>query len=245
MEKKVLGVLGGMGPAASARFYTLLTDFTHAERDGEHMRILIRSYPDIPDRTEFILGKSNESPLREMWQGALELAASGAQVIALPCNTAEYFYNDIQSLCPVPIISAVQASAEAAAARKIKRLGIMATAGSVKAQVYQNALEAMGIEWALPDDDEQHVITDTIYGRLKRNLSVDKSSFCRIADSFLERGCDSIVLGCTELSLIPMGESFQKYNFIDSLSALAEKCVLTCGYNLNSKGMSIHKQRGC
>jgi aspartate racemase len=245
MEKKILGVLGGMGPAASARFYTMLTDFTFAGSDGEHMRILIRSYPDIPDRTEFILGKSKESPLREMWRGELELAASGAQVIALPCNTAEYFYNDLQSLCPVPIISAVKASAEAAAARKIKRLGIMATEGSVKARVYQNTLESLGIDWVIPNANEQQVITDIIYGRVKRNLPVDKNLICRIADGLLSRGCDAIVLGCTELSLIPMDDCFQKYNFIDSLAALAEKCVLTCGYSLSPKGMSLHKQRGC
>jgi aspartate/glutamate racemase len=121
MQKKILGVLGGMGPAASARFYALLTEFTAAEKDSDHMEILLHSLPTIPDRTEFILGRSKSSPLPMMESAVLRLAQNGAQIIALPCNTAEYFYSPLKAICPVPILRAAKESARIAKVRGVKK----------------------------------------------------------------------------------------------------------------------------
>ena len=92
---KTLGILGGLGPAASVYFYQLITEHTKAARDQDHLDIVLVSKASIPDRTEFILGKSPDSPLPSMAEGVRSLAQAGAELIAVPCNTAHYFYDEI------------------------------------------------------------------------------------------------------------------------------------------------------
>lgn len=232
MAKKVLGILGGMGPAASARFYTLLTQFTKAASDSEHMKILLTSATDIPDRTAFILGKSGDNPLPKMQKAAKELAEAGAELIAVPCNTAEYFHADLQKLCPVPVLRTVHESCKHAARLGVRKLGIMATEGTVHAQIYQKALAEFGIDFALPSERGQATLNGIIYGALKKSLPPDKNGFRAVAEDLALRGCDAIVLGCTELSLIPLDETDKKYHFIDSLEVLAKKSIVLCGYKV-------------
>ena len=92
---KTLGILGGLGPAASVYFYRLITEHTKALRDQDHLDIVLMSKASIPDRTEFILGKSADSPLSSMIEGVRALTGAGADLIAIPCNTAHYFYDEI------------------------------------------------------------------------------------------------------------------------------------------------------
>jgi aspartate racemase len=233
MQKKILGVLGGMGPAASARFYTLLTEFTAAEKDSDHMEILLHSLPTIPDRTEFILGRSKSSPLPMMESAVLRLAQNGAQIIALPCNTAEYFYSPLKAICPVPILRAAKESARIAKVRGVKKLGVLATEGAINAKIYQNQLALLGIDLSVPCKSTQTEITALIYSHIKKSRPFESTVLERAAYELMSAGCDAAVLGCTELSLAaPENDSF----FIDSLSVLAAKCVLSCGYELSEKG---------
>ena len=156
-----MGVLGGMGPAASARFYALLTEFTKAERDSEHMEILIHSLPTIPDRTDFILSKSRLSPLPSISRAILSLASHGAEIIAVPCNTAEFFYEELAAKTPVPILRTAYTACRFAAARGVKKLGILATEGTVRAEIYAKYLTSLGIDFALPSEKSQKSINST------------------------------------------------------------------------------------
>ena len=167
MQKKILGVLGGMGPAASARFSRLLTEFTLAENDGGHMETLLHSLPQIPDRTDFILGRSLISPLPAMSTAVLRLAEAGVGLIAVPCNTAEFFHSGLQALCPVPILRTAYESAHFAAVRGVKKLGIIATEGTVKAGIYEKHLTALGVGFDLPSVEMQAEISSLIYWRIK------------------------------------------------------------------------------
>ena len=234
MQKKILGVLGGMGPAASARFYSMLTEFTLAEDDGAHMEILLHSLPQIPDRTDFILGKSALSPMPAMRTSVLRLAEAGAGLIAVPCNTAEFFHGGLQALCPVPILRTAYESARFAAMRRVKKLGIIATEGTVKAGIYEKHLTALGVGFALPSAEMQAEISSLIYGSIKKSLPCDESVLLRAARELKKEGCDAAVLGCTELSLVPI-QSEHEF-FIDSLAVLAARCVALCGYPLSEKG---------
>ena len=234
MKKKILGILGGMGPAASARFYALLTEFTAAEKDGDHMEILIYSLPSIPDRTEFILGQSELSPLPMMKKAILGLKKSGAEVIAVPCNTAEYFCAEISAACPVPILRASEASVQAAKKRGVRKLGVLATEGALRARIYQERLSELGIDFALPSRSMQAEINALIYSRIKKSLPDENRTLERAAREFRADGCDAAILGCTELSLA--APEVEPRFFIDSLSALAAAGVRACGYPLSEKG---------
>ncbi len=230
MNKKVLGILGGMGPAASAHFYTMLTKFTKASCDGEHMKLLLLSATDIPDRTAFILGKSRANPLPRMKEAAACLAAAGAELIAVPCNTAEYFHADLQKACPVPILRTAHESAAFAAEQGVRKLGIMATEGTVRARIYHRALAEFGIIPVTPGARGQEKLNAIIYESVKKSLPPDKAAFRDVAEELYARGCDTIVLGCTELSLVTLDETDKKYAFIDSLAVLAKKSIALCGY---------------
>jgi aspartate racemase len=232
MKKKILGILGGMGPAASARFYSLITNFTKAESDGEHIKILISSATDIPDRSDYILGNSTKSPLPKIIQNIEFLEHSGAEVIALPCNTAEYFRETVEMHCRAPILHTVHEACVFAAKTNVKKLGIMATNGTVKAEIYQKELRLLGIDFVLPSAYWQETLHNIIYNGIKRSEKFEISDFFDVANELMFHGCDAIALGCTELSLIPETKKYGKYNFIDSLEILAKSAIKLCGYEL-------------
>jgi aspartate racemase len=122
---KTLGILGGLGPAASVYFYQLITQHTEALCDQDHLDIVLISKASIPDRTEYILGISADSPLPAMTEGVKKLAEAGAQIIAVPCNTAHYFYDEIERISPVPVLNIVKETVSLAQSAGIRKLGIM------------------------------------------------------------------------------------------------------------------------
>ncbi len=226
---KTLGILGGLGPAASVYFYKTITEHTKAERDQDHLDIVLVSGASIPDRTEFILGKSENSPLPAMIDGVQRLAAAGAEMIAIPCNTAHYFYDQIEKSSPVPVLNIIRETVALAKKAGVKKLGIMATTGTVITGAYQHACLEAGIAFAVPSEKSQGTLMDIIYGSIKTAKEPDMKAFFSVADELYENGADALVLGCTELSLIKENENFAKYRFIDSLLVLAARAIKACG----------------
>ncbi|MBO5023694.1 MAG: aspartate/glutamate racemase family protein [Clostridia bacterium] len=233
MIKKVLGVLGGMGPAASARFYSMLTNFTKAECDQNHMEILLHSLPSIPDRTAFILKQSADDPFERIKTALEKLENAGAEIIAVPCNTAEYFYSKLQSIISVPILSITKAAVLSAYEAGFSKVGILATEGTIYAGTYQKACNIYGLQYDLPSDSEQDLLNDMIYKYIKRSLPVPYLCVLRLLQEFGEHGCDAYILGCTELSFISNALKQKNYKFIDSLEALALQSIKACGYEVN------------
>ncbi len=226
---KTLGILGGLGPAASVYFYQLLTEHTAAKRDADHLNVILMSAADIPDRSEFIMGKSDRSPLPKMIEDVGKLVSVGAELIAIPCNTAHYFFEEIQKSTPVPVLNIVKETVLLAKAAGRKKLGIMATTGTILANAYQHAAEQEGLSCVLPTAAEQDALMRLIYEDIKTAALPDYDGFYRIADALMERGADSLILGCTELSLIPKDERHEGYPFIDSLLALVARAIHECG----------------
>lgn len=226
---KTLGILGGLGPAASVYFYQLITEHTKASRDQEHLDIVLVSKASIPDRTEFILGKSPSSPLPAMAEGVRSLAQAGAELIAVPCNTAHYFYDEIQKISPVPVLNIVKETVRLAKRAGVRKIGIMATAGTVTAGAYQQACLEEGISFALPCEKSQAALMDIIYKSIKTAKEPDMAEFIRIAEELYGAGAEAIILGCTELSLIRGLEKYPRFLFIDSLLVLALRAIEACG----------------
>ena len=226
---KTLGILGGLGPAASVYFYQLITRHTKALCDQDHLDIVLISKASIPDRTDYILGKSGESPLPAMVQGVEKLAEAGAQLIAIPCNTAHYFYDEIERLSPVPVLNIVRETVSLAKEAGIRKLGIMATEGTVLSGTYQKICASLGVESVLPEASSLQTLMDIIYKEIKTAKEPDMEAFLAVADELYKNGAEAIVLGCTELSLIRGLEKYPQYRFIDSLHVLAFRAIETCG----------------
>lgn len=226
--KKTLGILGGMGPAATVYFMDLVVGMTLANTDQDHLNILVRSIPSIPDRTSYILDPQSESPLPAMVKNSRSLAASGADLVAIPCITAHYFYDSLQDAIPIPIINAVEETVSYLRNHGVKRVGIMATSGTVHAGIFQTALQEQGLEPVLPTAQAQQDIMDLIYLDIKTGRPADMVKF-RLAEAELRgNGAEIIILGCTELSIIKRDSRIGP-GFIDVLDVLAKSAIERCG----------------
>ena len=224
---KVLGILGGLGPMATVYFYELLTRHTQAARDQDHIDVIINSRATTPDRTAFILGKSAENPFDIMAADAERLVTFGADVLAIPCNTAHYFYDRLSRTIPVPILNMVERTA-LCAQQACDKVGILATTGTVQTQTYQRVCERIGLPCVLPDEAQQQQIMDIIYSDIKQGRRADMEAFLAVADSLRRQGCGRVILGCTELSLIKRDEHLDSF-FLDSMEVLAKTAIEAFG----------------
>ena len=197
-----LGVIGGMGPEATAFFYEEVIKHTDASRDQEHLDMVIISQASMPDRTHAILTGDDARLLQVMREDAQALETLGCTCIAIPCNTSHYFYDKIQSFTSVPIVHMPrEAVHEAAQARRARRIGIMGTDGTVRSGVYARECEALGVECMVPSPERQADVMSIIYENVKAGHPADMGKFSLVVDELVKRGCDAIILACTELSV--------------------------------------------
>jgi aspartate racemase len=224
----MLGVIGGMGPLATADFFRKLIDETSAARDEDHVPVLIHSVPQLPRRPPAILA-DGESPLPALRQARDRLLAGGATALAMPCNTAHYWYDELALECPVPFLHIVDAVAAdlGAYARRGTRVGLIATQATLAGRVYDARLGALGCELLvpLPDDMEAHVLPAIV--QVKRGALAEAGRTLEPAISKLfDGGADAVVLACTEtpIALDAIGSPLRG-RCIDSTRALARACV--------------------
>ena len=244
--KKTLGVLGGLGPMSSVYFYEMLTAHTRAERDQDHINILISSRADTPDRTDFITGRSSQNPLPVMSGEVDKLAAAGAEVIAIPCNTAHYFYDGIAKTAGIPIMNIIEETVAFCKYLGLSRVGVLATEGTVRSGAYRSALERAGIECVSCSEEDQATVTEIIYGAVKQGKEPDLDKFLAVADTLTAHGCERIILGCTELSLLKRNCRLGT-RFIDSLEVLASQAISACGaeaQGFESELMKFSSEKG-
>lgn len=228
-QSPLLGVLGGLGPMSTFYFCELLTAHTKAQTDADHIDMIISSRASTPDRTAYILGQAGaRDPLPVMREEAHRLAAAGAELIVIPCNTAHYFYDGLAKDCPVPILNIIRLTVAFLHRRGMRRCGLLATEGTVASGAYHRLFHEAGMECLSPTPQEQAVISGIIYGAVKQNKPADFSAFLRVSQALLNRGCECLVLGCTELSLLRREGLTQPW-FADSLEVLAYNTILACG----------------
>ena len=246
-QKKLLGILGGLGPMSSVYFYEMLTSHTKAERDQEHLNIIISSRADVPDRTDFITGRSEINPLPHMAREVKRLADSGAELIAIPCNTAHYFYRGVAEASAVPILNIIKETADLCSFLGLLKVGVIATEGTVSSGAYRDELAARSIDYATCSEDDQRIVNDIIYGSIKQGKEPDIDEFLRIADSLTSHGCERIILGCTELSLLKRSCRLG-IRFIDPLEVLSVRAICECGATpcgFDSELLKFSLEKGC
>ena len=227
LSEPSLGVIGGMGPMASAYFMELVTDMTEASCDQEHLSMYIASCPSVPDRTAFILGESEDDPVPGMIDMGLFLQSRGVSCIAIPCMTAHYFHDRLQESLKVHVIDAIEETAGLLSENGVKKAGVMATDGSVKSGIFEERLKAKGIECITPDVAGQKKVMSLIYNDVKRGRAADLKAFFEVSDALFNEGAEAVILGCTELSVIKRDNELGK-GFIDCMEVLSKVSLETC-----------------
>ena len=203
-RQKVVGVLGGMGPLATADFYTKLVRLTPARTDQDHLRVLIDSNPKIPDRTAALRGEGPD-PTEALVATARGLERAGADLIAIPCNSAHAYLHQIRRSVGIPVLDIMEEVAAAAAALvpRPRAAGVLATSGTMQARLYHRALASRGIDVVEPAAVEQEGVTAAICAVKAGDLGAAARERVReVAAALIGRGAQVVVLGCTELPLV-------------------------------------------
>ncbi|MCR4838332.1 MAG: amino acid racemase [Eubacterium sp.] len=227
--KHMLGILGGMGPEATSVLYKRITDRTVVSCDQEHIDILIYSHAGLPDRTGCILCGESE----QLWEMLLKdirmLKNAGCEYLAVPCNTCHFFGDRFQKEMDGHFINMIEETAKYVARRRYHKVGILATDGTVQADLYRKELLKLDVEAVYPDEIRQKDVMTLIYDQIKRGEKGDKHLFQKIAQHMHARGCEAVVLACTELSVFAVNHELTGGFYIDAMEALAEQCIERCG----------------
>lgn len=234
MKKNILGVIGGLGPVATAHFMELVIKMTDAQIDQENVDMIVYNFPSIPDRTGYILGSNLKSPLPGMLSVGRALARQGASCVAIPCVTAHYFYRELESGIPVPVINSVTETVRQLKEQGITKAGIMATDGTIRSRLLSRELDFAGIIPVNPSEARQKDVMHLIYKNVKAGKPAEMDRFYRVRQELLDCGAEVIILGCTELSIIKRDETVGA-GFIDIMEVLAQQSILRCGKALREE----------
>jgi aspartate racemase len=223
---KRLGILGGMGPAASAEFVTRLIAQTPAECDQEHIPFVLWNEPRIPDRSTSMRA-GNDDPLPWLQDGIRGLKAAGCDCIVIPCNSAHFWYGELCKL-DVPIIHIVDSIATELRSLHLDNqpIGVMGTQGTIEYGIYQYKLEQQGWKCLVPDRNEMDFFVQPAIDLIKcGQLEKAQLLLIQVIHSLIDRGAKAIVLGCTELPLAIRIASKEGIPIVNSIDSLVESAL--------------------
>ncbi|CAB3810792.1 aspartate/glutamate racemase family protein [Paraburkholderia fynbosensis] len=221
-----LGVLGGMGPLATVDFMHKVIDATPAHRDQEHIPVIVHSVPQIPDRSTAFLSGS-DAPWDYLLAGLRVLETAGADVIAIPCNTAHLWHGRLAALAHVPVLHIGKAACNAIDRRidHVRRVGLLATSATLKARIYHNELERAGIEAVMPCASSQETLVMAGINAVKAGqLEQGRMLLRGAAEALADRQVDALLLACTEIPVALAGLTFGA-PVLDATDMLARECV--------------------
>ncbi len=223
--RKVVGVIGGMGPDATVDFMSRVSAFTDATRDQDHVHMLVDNNPAIPCRQQALLGEG-EDPGPVMADMARGLEASGADFLVMPCNTAHAFADAVREAVSIPLVSIVDVTV--AACRDQAAVGMLATKGCLEARVYQDAIAATSSEIIVPDDAELLALMDLIFAIKAGEQSPEVGERMReLGEALVARGATVVVGGCTEITLV-LKDGMLGVPVVSSTDELARSTVDIC-----------------
>lgn len=229
MNEKILGIIGGMGPEASAQLYMKIIKKTSVKKDQDHFRIIIDSNPKIPDRTKAILGLG-ESPVPEIVQTAKNLENMGVELACIPCMTSHYFYDEIVKQVKLPIMNALE-ELNAYLEKNypsVKKVGVLATTGTKHTKIFDQYLK--GYTMIYPDETiQEENVMKAIYGEgtgIKSGVLTGEPVrlLLEAGESLILKGAEVIILGCTEIGLV-LNENNLSFPGIDPLNVMAEAMI--------------------
>lgn len=220
MARRTLGVLGGMGPAATTAFLARVQALTPAERDADHIRMLVDINPQAPDRQ-----RAPDAAEAVLGQMAMRLRDAGAQVLAMPCNTAHAVAAGVRKV-GLPFIDMIEETTAAAVAGGARKVGVLATPGGEA--LYTRALQARGARIVrLSGADRQAIMSGINAVKAGDVGEAPRAEMRRLAAALVAAGAEVVVAGCTEVPLL-LGAGDVSVPLVDSAEVLAAACVRAC-----------------
>lgn len=231
-----VGVIGGLGPAATVHFLHRVVQLTDAHRDQDHVDLLVWQHGSIPDRTAFLLGHG-ESPEPVLVADALALERAGARFVAVPCNTAVVWVEQMRAAVSIEVLDTVAETVATAqrAVPGLRRLGVLATDGTLLAGTYSAAAAAAGVEVVTPEPHVQREVMSMVYDGVKAGMPVPRHRFDAAVDHLRQRGAEAVALGCTELSVLHGELGIDDPAVVDSIDALARRVIVRAGAPLRTR----------
>ena len=226
---KTIGILGGMGPEATLYCFEKIIQATPAEKDQDHLRIVIDSNPKVPDRTAAILGKG-PSPVQMLVKGCINLERIGADFIIIPCVSAHYYISELREQVSLPLLSIFDTVCEDIERMRppINIVGLMGTTGTIKGGLFQKRLSESGISTIVCDEAEQTRVMSAIY-EIKKGNEQDSRRKARdilvqVAEGLIRQGARAIIAGCTEIPLV-LEQRYFNVPYFDVVESLAKAAV--------------------
>ncbi len=244
-KRKTLGILGGMGPEATAYFFGLVIRLTAAGEDQEHIPVIIRSDPRVPHRTKAIL-EGGPSPLPCLIEGARALEAAGADFAVMPCVTAHYFLSELAARVNIPFVSLLDEARKFLREEhpRVRKVGLVATSGTVRSGIVRDALARAGIEVLIPSEGDQSRVMEAIYGPkgIKAGFTTGspRRAVLAVARRLVRNGARAIMAGCTEIPLVLRAEDLD-VPFVEPMRIGARACVLRAGGRLSPSRAPVRR----
>jgi aspartate racemase len=230
-ETKTVGVIGGLGPAATLDFFERILNRTKAVRDQDHLRLIIDNNTKIPDRNLHAAG-NGPPPGPALAAAARGLQTAGAEFIVMACNTAHAQELEIRAAITVPFISMIDETIAVVAAMGAKRAGVLAGDACLAARLYQDGLKKVGVETTLLVADSQRTMMELIY-RIKSGDTGEtvRRSMATLARKLEAQGAEVIIAGCTEVPLVLTADDIDG-ELVDSTDVLVERTIVFAGAEL-------------
>lgn len=225
------GIVGGLGPKATVHFLNHIVARTAAKRDQDHPQFILLQHPQIPDRTDYILDPSKPNPLPYLLKDVQSLSEAGVSFIVIPCNTAHYFFDQLQDSCSVPIINMIRETVRYITTHfsADKKIGLLGTPGTLRSNLYQKELLEAGLTPVLPTEAIQNKVNALIFRQVKQGHCVDYRTYLDVLKNMYALGCHQLILGCTELSTIEDEADAHDFPLVDAQAVLAERSIQRAG----------------
>lgn len=219
-----LGVIGGMGPLATVKFYDKVVLNTDAHNDNEHIDLVVLNHSTMPDRTRCIIEKKELEFLNVIKKDLEILDNIGVDVVAIPCNTSHYFYDEFSKYTNLKIINMIEETILEIKKRGVKQVAVFGTIGTLNSKVYDKYAQKYGIEVKELSAEDKNSVMDIIY-KIKETNNLENKEFIEILNKYCDK--DTIgIIACTELSLLDICKSI---NTIDALDVLVNKSIELSG----------------
>ena len=237
-HEAVIGVLGGMGPSATLELYRRFIAAVEVVGDQDHPRIVIDSNARIPDRTAALIA-GGLSPQPALVAGVIGLEQAGAQCVVIPCNTAHAFLDPMRAAVSIPVVNMIAETA-ARVGSNVTRVGVLASSGTLAVGLYQKALAEHGVtEVLVPDATDQEEVMDVIWAVKRDANDAALPAFQRICQRVVDAGAETLILGCTEFSVLAHGAELAAVA-VDPLGALVDTALTMVGYHPNTPVPVVH-----
>ena len=218
-----IGIIGGLGPLATVKFMEMLN--TRLENLNKEIEMVVINDPTTPDRTSYILDNTKENPINKILEMVKKLEIFDCNLLVMPCNTASYFYKEIINNTSILFINIVEETVKYLSNNNIKKVGLLATDGTVQSGIYKELLDEYNIELITPNKEEQNIISSIIYDGIKSGKEININDFHKIVNNLKNLGSEKVILGCTELSALKEIYHLQDEYLIDAMEILADSTL--------------------